>query len=206
MKNMSELMVDLAYSAVLFNSKAAAEEVITLENEVNAMNYEIKKESLVAARSYEDAEKLTALIEIAEAAGVENEVIFGADIKEIESIRDFYDPTVIYASNPRVKRAVDALINLGIEDENGDLKELHDSLLKGASWHKPDHYYLLNDFMRYQEARIGAFVSAANDKKAFAKKCLINIANAGIFSSDRTISQYAEEIWNISPIKPSKGK
>ncbi len=145
-------------------------------------------------------------IEIAEAAGVENEVIFGADIKEIESIRDFYDPNVIYASNPRVKRAVDALISLDIEDENGDLKELHDSLVKGASWHKPDHYYLLNDFMRYQEARIGAFVSAANDKKAFAKKCLINIANAGIFSSDRTIGQYAEEIWNISPIKPSKGK
>ena len=68
MKNMSELMVDLAYSAVLFNSKAAAEEVIALENEVNSMNYEIKKESLVAARSYEDAEKLTALLEIAEAA------------------------------------------------------------------------------------------------------------------------------------------
>lgn len=67
MKNMSELMVDLAYSAVLFNSKTAAEEVLTLENEVNAMNYEIKKESLVAARSYEDAEKLTALLEIAEA-------------------------------------------------------------------------------------------------------------------------------------------
>ena len=68
MKNMSELMVDLAYSAVLFNSKAAAEEVLALENEVNSMNYEIKKESLVAARSYEDAEKLTALLEIAEAA------------------------------------------------------------------------------------------------------------------------------------------
>ena len=67
MKNMSELMVDLAYSSVLFNSKTAAEEVLTLENEVNAMNYEIKKESLVAARSYEDAEKLTALLEIAEA-------------------------------------------------------------------------------------------------------------------------------------------
>ena len=68
MKNMSELMVDLAYSAVLFNSKTAAEEVIKLENRVNAMNYEIKKQSLVAARSYEDAEKLTALLEIAEAA------------------------------------------------------------------------------------------------------------------------------------------
>lgn len=68
MKNMSELMVDLAYSAVLFNSVDAAEGVLTLENRVNAMNYEIKKESLVAARSYEDAEKLTALLEIAEAA------------------------------------------------------------------------------------------------------------------------------------------
>ena len=68
MKDMSELMVDLAYSAVLFNNKAAAEEVLTLENRLNSMNYEIKKQSLVAARSLEDAEKLTALLEIAEAA------------------------------------------------------------------------------------------------------------------------------------------
>ena len=57
MKDMSELMVDLAYSAVLFNNKAAAEEVLTLENRLNSMNYEI-----------EDAEKLTTLLEIAEAA------------------------------------------------------------------------------------------------------------------------------------------
>ena len=68
MKNLSELMVDLAYSAVLFNSKDAAEEVIKLENKVNTSNYEIKIQSLVAARSLEDAEKLTALLEIAEAA------------------------------------------------------------------------------------------------------------------------------------------
>ncbi|MCC7554196.1 MAG: potassium channel family protein [Methanobacteriaceae archaeon] len=68
MKNLSELMVDLAYSAVLFNSKDAAEEVLKLEDKVNSLNYEIKKQSLVAARSYEDAEKLTALLEIAEAA------------------------------------------------------------------------------------------------------------------------------------------
>lgn len=68
MKNLSELMVDLAYSAVLFNSKDAAREVLKLENKVNSSNYEIKKQSLVAARSMEDAEKLTALLEIAEAA------------------------------------------------------------------------------------------------------------------------------------------
>ncbi|KZX15277.1 TrkA-C domain protein [Methanobrevibacter curvatus] len=68
MKDMSELMVDLSYSAVLFNSKDAAEEVITLENKINSLNYEIKKQSLLAARSVEDAERLTVLLEIAEAA------------------------------------------------------------------------------------------------------------------------------------------
>jgi len=68
MKNMSELMVDLAYSAMLFNSKDAAEEVIKLENKVNRLNYQIKKESLLAARTVEDAEKLTALLEVGEAA------------------------------------------------------------------------------------------------------------------------------------------
>ncbi len=68
MKNMSELMVHLAYSAVLFNSKDAAYEVLRLENRVNSLNYEIKTQSLLAARSKEDAERLTALLEIAEAA------------------------------------------------------------------------------------------------------------------------------------------
>jgi uncharacterized protein with PhoU and TrkA domain len=68
MKNLSELMVDLAYSAVLFNNKEVAEEVLKLENKVNSFNYEIKMQSLIAARSQEDAEKLTALLEIAEAA------------------------------------------------------------------------------------------------------------------------------------------
>ena len=68
MKNMSELMVDLSYSAVLFNSKDAAHEVLKLENRINSLNYEIKIQSLLAARSKEDAERLTALLEIAEAA------------------------------------------------------------------------------------------------------------------------------------------
>ncbi len=68
MKNLSELMVDLAYSSVLFQNEEAAEEVLNLENRVNSLNYEIKKESLLAARSVEDAEKLTVLLEVAEAA------------------------------------------------------------------------------------------------------------------------------------------
>lgn len=68
MKNLSELMVDLAYSSILFQNEDAAEEVLSLEDRVNSLNYEIKKESLLAARSVEDAEKLTVLLEVAEAA------------------------------------------------------------------------------------------------------------------------------------------
>lgn len=67
MKNLSELMVDLAYSALLFNSKDAAEEVEKLENKINRLNYQIKRESLLAARTVEDAETLTALLEVGEA-------------------------------------------------------------------------------------------------------------------------------------------
>ena len=68
MKHLSELMVDLAYSSVLFQNKEAAEEVLNLEDRVNSLNYEIKKQSLLASRSVEDAEKLTVLLEVAEAA------------------------------------------------------------------------------------------------------------------------------------------
>ena len=140
-------------------------------------------------------------IEIAEAAGRENEVIFGADIDEIRAIRENYDPMDIYRTNARVKRAVDSIIELPLSDEDGAFKELHDSLLHGASWHKPDHYYILNDFMRYQEARFKAFSSIKNDPSGHFRRCLINAFSAGVFSSDRTIKEYADDIWNIKPIK-----
>ena len=144
-------------------------------------------------------------IEIAEAAGLENEVIFGADIAEIEKIASDYNPREIYNADARVRRAVDSLTDAGFPDEDGALAELRASLLDGASWHKPDHYYVLKDFMPYQEARLRAFRMAANDPDGFARMCLMNIAHAGIFSSDRTVRQYADEIWRIGPIKRAKG-
>ena len=80
---------------------------------------------------------------------------------------------------------------------SGMFRELYNALLKGASWHQPDHYFLLLDFLPYCEARLRANRDYA-DKDAFARKCLLNAANAGQFSSDRTIAQYADEIWHIS--------
>ena len=140
-------------------------------------------------------------IEIAQAAGEENEIIFGARIDEIKAIRDTYRPRDIYESDARVKRAVDSLTDAGFPDEDGFLAELRTSLLDGASWHKPDHYFLLKDFESYREARLKANALYGKEKEKFDRMCLNNILSAGIFSSDRTVRQYAEEIWHIEPMK-----
>ena len=75
--------------------------------------------------------------------------------------------------------------------------ELHDAILKGASWHKPDHYYVMKDFADYYETKLQAIRDAKADETGFARKCLMNVACAGTFSSDRTIRQYAKEIWHV---------
>ena len=76
----------------------------------------------------------------------------------------------------------------------GDLAELRKALLEGASWHQPDHYFLLMDYDSYMAAKLKA-IRATKDKVAFAKMCLANIAGAGKFSSDRTIAEYWNELW-----------
>ena len=82
-------------------------------------------------------------------------------------------------------------------DDDGAFHELYTALLDGASWHKPDHYFILKDFPSYMEAKLRANRDYAADPEGFARKCLINTAMAGKFSSDRTIAQYAAEIWKI---------
>ena len=96
-----------------------------------------------------------------------------------------------------MKRILDTLIDRTFSDDNtGMFRELYDSLLIGASWHKPDHYYILLDLESYINAKIQVN-KEYKDREAFAKKGLINIANSGYFSSDRTIREYARDIWHI---------
>jgi starch phosphorylase len=136
-------------------------------------------------------------IEIVEQAGEENNFIFGARVEDIRRAADSYDPKAVYKSNPRIRRIVDSLIDGTFSDrKTGMFRELYDSLLEGASWHKPDNYYLLLDFEAYVDEKLKVN-RAYRDELAFAKMCLLNTAGAGQFSSDRTIKQYAEEIWGI---------
>lgn len=141
-------------------------------------------------------------IEIAECAGEENEYIFGARVEDIEKLKaEGYDPKKLYDANPEIKRVVDTLIDGTFDDDGaqgeGSFKELHDSLLKDSSWQKADNYFLIYDLPLYVDAKIKANADYA-ERKAFGKKCLMNIANAGKFSSDRAIVEYAKEIWHVS--------
>ena len=136
-------------------------------------------------------------VEIVEEAGRDNNYIFGATVEELEKIKDSYDPKKIYRKNALLRRALDTLTDGTFPDEDGRLKELHDAILEGASWHKPDHYYVMKDFQEYYQAKLRAVRDAKTDEVAFARKCLINVACAGKFSSDRTIRQYAREIWRV---------
>ena len=136
-------------------------------------------------------------VEIAQQAGEENEYIFGARVEDIERIKSGYSAIKLYKENPLIAQALDALVDGTLSDGGtGMFKELYDSLLIGASWHKPDHYYILHDLIPYCEAKLKA-ISDYSDREAFAAKCFMNVVHAGKFSSDRTIKQYAKEIWNV---------
>ncbi len=136
-------------------------------------------------------------IEIVEAAGLENNFIFGMTIEDIEKIQKDYDPMKYYKEVEGLKRVVDTLID-GTFDDGGTymFREIYDSLLKGASWYRADEYYLLKDFNSYRETQKKVDI-LYKDKMKWAQMCWMNLANAGGFSSDRTVKEYASEIWDI---------
>ena len=135
-------------------------------------------------------------IEIAEQAGRENNYIFGATVEELTSLRPNYAPKEIYAKDKLIHDILDQLTDGTFPDTTEGLAELRSSILDGASWHAPDQYFLLADFHSYLDAKIRAN-REYTDRIGFSRKCLYNIAAAGKFSSDRTIQEYAEDIWKV---------
>ena len=134
-------------------------------------------------------------VEIVAEAGEENNYIFGARVEDLEKIKDSYDPKKIYNENPRIKKVVDTLIDGTLSDDGtGLFQNLYNSLFETLPWEKADKYYLLEDLMSYCNAKLQVNKDYADTLK-FRGKCFMNTANAGKFSSDRTILQYAKEIW-----------
>ena len=138
-------------------------------------------------------------MEIAQEAGMDNEYIFGHTVQEINNAKDSYCARSIYDTDSHLHRAIDTLVDGTVPTDDAQ-RELHHALLDGASWHKADNYFVLLDYASYMDAKLRVNRDYA-DRLTFGRKCLENVASGSKFSSDRTIRQYADEIWHINPVK-----
>lgn len=139
-------------------------------------------------------------VEIYEEVGKENIFIFGMTAKEVQQkYLTGYDPWSVYNMNQEVRMALNSLIN-GTFDPNPNLfRELYDSLLSGFGG-RADEYFVLEDYADYARAQKD-IDRAYRDREEWAKMAIRNTAKSGKFSSDRTIRQYAEEIWHLPPVE-----
>lgn len=131
-------------------------------------------------------------IEIADYAGIENEYIFGMNKEEVIAAKATYNSKSLLEGDVEIKRVVDTLID-GTLDDNGSgcFADIYKALTQ-----ENDEYMVLRDLRSYIDAKLQISKDYRN-RLAFGRKALRNIAGAGYFSSDRTISQYAKEIWDI---------
>lgn len=184
---------NVSYAEKLVAAADVSEQISTAGTEASGTgNMKLMLNGAVTLGTYDGAN-----IEIVEEAGEENNYIFGARVEDIEKVKDYYSSENLYENDVKIKRVLDALVDGTLKDNRTKIfKELYNSILKGASWHDPDHYYLLLDFNDYLETK-KRVNSDYKDKKEFYKKCWLNMCNAGKFSSDRTIAEYATDIWHI---------
>jgi glycogen phosphorylase len=136
-------------------------------------------------------------VEILEEVGEGNMFVFGLSIEDVKTLRNGggYDPWAYYHQNSNIKRVMDALASdMFCPDDPGLFKPIYDSILTHG-----DYYFHLADFQSYLEAQEKASQQYV-DCSGWANKAILNVARAGKFSSDRTIAQYAKDIWNIRPV------
>ena len=135
-----------------------------------------------------------ATIEMAEAAGEENFFLFGLTAQNVADSRGWYSPWWHYENEPETRAALDLIsADHFSRNEPGVFNALLDALLTNG-----DHYLHLADLTSYLDAdqKLGELYA---DQDAWTRKVILNVAASGKFSSDRTIAEYAKEIWNAKP-------
>jgi starch phosphorylase len=134
-----------------------------------------------------------ATIEMAEEAGEENFFLFGLTVEQVENSRAWYSPHWHYENEPETRAALDLIFSDHFSrNEPGVFVPLRDTLLTH------DYYMHLADLTSYWQAheRLGGLYA---DPGAWAHKAILNVASSGKFSSDRTIAEYAADIWKVEP-------
>jgi starch phosphorylase len=135
-------------------------------------------------------------VEMRREVGDDNIFIFGLTAAEVAARRPHYDPWEIYRNDPELARAVDMIGGGAFSPGEPELfRPIVDSLLTGG-----DHFFLLADYASYVACQ-ERVATTYRDESAWTRKSILNVANMATFSSDRTIRQYADEIWRVSPVR-----
>jgi len=140
-------------------------------------------------------------VEIFEEVGDENIFIFGMSVEEVQALyrSGQYSPWDIYNMNHNLRKALTSLIDGSLNPRDPNMfREIYEMLLNGTGG-RADEYFILKDYESYAEAQLRAD-TAYRDKDRWAKSAVLNTARSGKFSSDRTIKQYANEIWKLNPV------
>jgi glycogen phosphorylase len=134
-----------------------------------------------------------ATIEMAQEAGEENFFLFGLTAEQVEQSRGWYSPRWHYDNQPEIRAALDLIFSDHFSrGERGVFEPLRETLLTH------DHYMHMADLASYLEAD-GDLCALYADPHAWARKAILNVASSGKFSSDRSISEYAADIWRVTP-------
>ncbi len=135
-------------------------------------------------------------IEIYDAVGADNFYLFGLTEEQIRSRRMTYNPREIYERSEYIKPILNSLNSTQFADENYPqlFRPIFDSLLNN------DYYFVLADLEAFNKA-IQQAAADYTDRDAWAKKALMNMSRIGYFSSDRSVMEYAKNIWHVEPVE-----
>ena len=190
---------DVSTAEVLIPASEISEQLSTASKEASGTgNMKFMMNGAVTIGTMDGAN-----VEMAEQVGMDNIYIFGM---RSDTVRDMYrentyNPMTIYESNDELRRALTQLIDGTLFPTNpAAVQDLYHSLLMGENGNMGDPYFVLKDFGSYSMAqrRMAADHKTPDE---WWKKAVINTAMSGIFSSDRTIREYNERIWHLTPLK-----
>ncbi len=182
----------VSVSEVLMNGCDVSEQISTAGKEASGTgNMKFMMNGAITLGTYDGAN-----VEIDHLVGKDNDVIFGLKVEDIKKLKDEgYDAEEYYNKDPKLKKAIDSLIDGTFSPDLNEFKLIYDELL-----YRNDEYFVLADFKAYLEAQ-KKIEEKYLDQTSWYHSCLVNIAQSGYFSSDRTINDYNRDIWHLEPVK-----